>query len=58
MRRPKPKRRHGESGKNLGVIVMLRASPEEKERWQRAAEEAGANLNAWLRALANENAGA
>lgn len=35
---------------------MLRVLPDERDRWQRAAERAGKTLSAWLRDLANRAA--
>ena len=33
--------------------VVLRVLPEEHERWQRAARDAGKSFSAWIRELAN-----
>jgi hypothetical protein len=44
----------GPSGQHLGVQVGFRAeSPEQVERWRRAAEADGRTLNGWLRWLAD-----
>lgn len=40
----------GPSGANKLPRVTLRATEEEFEAWQRAADKAGMNLNAWIRA--------
>ncbi len=33
--------------------VLMRALPEELERWRREARRAGLSLSSWLRSLAN-----
>jgi hypothetical protein len=50
---PAPKKRP-KSGRNLGIVVMLRAeTADQKRRWQVAASKAGLTLAAWLRGLAD-----
>lgn len=41
------------AGKRRNVIVLLRAMPDERRRWERAAKQAGVSLSAWIRNLAN-----
>ena len=45
---------HGRA--KLSVVVRVRTLRAEKERWQKAARQAGKSLSEWLRAVANKAA--
>lgn len=40
---------------SAGKPVTIRATDEERERWEMAAEARGVSLSEWLRYLANED---
>jgi hypothetical protein len=51
--RTKDRRQSGPSGAHKNPGILLRATPEQRVRWETAARERNLTLSAWLRLAAD-----